>query len=75
MLSGTEIATKHAFFFMSYRSVGRALHKKRTVMEKKLYYCVHCGNVIEKLVDGGVPVVCCGEEMQELTTDKIQQLG
>ena len=75
MLSGTEIATKHAFFFMSYRSVGRALNKKRTVMEKKLYYCVHCGNVIEKLVDGGVPVVCCGEEMQELTTDKIQQLG
>ncbi len=44
-------------------------------MDKKLYYCVHCGNVIETLVDGGVPVVCCGEEMQELTTDKIQQLG
>ncbi len=44
-------------------------------MEKKVYYCVHCGNVIEKLVDSGVPVVCCGEEMHELTTDKVKQLG
>lgn len=32
----------------------------------KFYRCNHCGNVIEKLIDSGVPVVCCGENMVEL---------
>ena len=32
----------------------------------KFYKCNTCGNVITKLVDSGVPVVCCGEKMQEL---------
>ena len=35
----------------------------------KYYYCKHCGNVIEYAVDSGVKVVCCGEEMQELTAN------
>lgn len=38
----------------------------------KFYRCLHCGNIIEKIVDSGVPVVCCGEPMKELvpnTTD------
>lgn len=30
------------------------------------YICRHCGNVIVKLEDSGVPVICCGESMQEL---------
>lgn len=41
-------------------------------MEFKLYRCAHCGNIIWKVVDKGVPVVCCGEPMAELvpnTTD------
>lgn len=41
-------------------------------MELKLYKCAHCGNIIYKVVDKGVPVICCGEPMQELipnTTD------
>jgi len=41
-------------------------------MEFKLYRCSHCGNVAFKLVNSGVPMVCCGEPMQELipnTTD------
>lgn len=41
-------------------------------MELKLYRCAHCGNVVFKVVDKGVPVFCCGEAMQELvanTTD------
>ena len=41
-------------------------------MEMKLYRCAHCGNIVFKVVDKGVPVVCCGEPMQELvpnTTD------
>lgn len=32
----------------------------------KFYICRHCGNIIVKLEDSGVPVVCCGEPMQEL---------
>lgn len=35
-------------------------------MATKFYKCRHCGNVIHKLVDSGVPVVCCGERMGEL---------
>ena len=41
-------------------------------MEFKLYRCAHCGNVIFKVVDKGVPVMCCGQKMEELvpnTTD------
>lgn len=39
---------------------------------KKLYKCMHCGNIIEMVDDKGVPVVCCGEKMTLLepnTTD------
>jgi len=35
-------------------------------MKLKFYRCNHCGNIIAKLTDSGVPVVCCGEAMQEL---------
>ena len=41
-------------------------------MEQKFYICKHCGNIIAKVKDVGVPVVCCGEPMSELvpgTTD------
>jgi superoxide reductase len=35
-------------------------------MELKLYICSHCGNVVWKAVDKGVPIICCGEPMKEL---------
>ena len=35
-------------------------------MEVKFYRCPHCGNIIVKVKDSGVPVVCCGSPMQEL---------
>lgn len=35
-------------------------------MAVTLYRCKHCGNIIIKLVDSSVPVVCCGEKMDEL---------
>ena len=41
-------------------------------MDIKLYKCAHCGNIAIKVVDSGVPLVCCGEPMQEIipgTTD------
>lgn len=41
-------------------------------MEFMLYRCAHCGNIVFKVVDKGVPVFCCGEKMEALvpnTTD------
>ena len=35
-------------------------------MATKFYKCPHCGNVIQKVVDKKVPVVCCGQKMEEL---------
>ena len=32
----------------------------------KFCRCPHCGNIIAKVNDSGVPVVCCGQPMQEL---------
>ena len=32
----------------------------------KFYVCEHCGNIIVKIKDSKVPVVCCGEKMKEL---------
>ncbi|MCH4208430.1 MAG: desulfoferrodoxin Dfx [Solobacterium sp.] len=34
--------------------------------ELAFYRCKHCGNIIIKLHDSNVPVVCCGEPMQLL---------
>lgn len=38
----------------------------------KFYICPHCGNIVTMAKDAGVPVMCCGQKMQELvagTTD------
>ena len=35
-------------------------------MEMKFYICKHCGNIIAKVKDSGVPVICCGEKMAEI---------
>ena len=35
-------------------------------MDIKFYICRHCGNIIEKVADAGVPVMCCGQKMEEL---------
>ena len=32
----------------------------------KFYICKTCGNVITKLTDSQVPVMCCGKTMEEL---------
>ena len=45
-------------------------------MEQKFFRCAHCGNIIAKVNDSGVPVVCCGEVMAEIipgTTDASQE--
>ena len=40
-------------------------------MSVKFFKCEHCGNVIQKVVDSKVPVVCCGEKMKELTVNTV----
>ena len=40
-------------------------------MEMKFYRCKHCGQIIAKVSDTGVPVVCCGEAMEELVPGMI----
>ena len=35
-------------------------------MEQKFYICSHCGNIIAFAKNTGVPVMCCGQKMQEL---------
>ena len=42
----------------------------------RFFRCQHCGNIIVKIVDSKVPVMCCGEIMKELTpntTDAAQE--
>ncbi len=39
---------------------------------QKFFICRHCGNIVGMICSSGVPIVCCGENMQELvpnTTD------
>ncbi len=40
-------------------------------MAVKFYKCAHCGNVVEKLVDSGVPLVCCGKPMTQLEANTV----
>ena len=44
-------------------------------MAIKFFKCRHCGNVIEKVVDSGVAVVCCGEQMEELIPNTVDASG
>lgn len=35
-------------------------------MEMQFYRCKHCGQIVAVVKKTGVPLVCCGEEMEEL---------
>ena len=41
-------------------------------MALAFYRCDTCGNIVEKIINGGGPLVCCGKPMEEIipgTTD------
>lgn len=38
-------------------------------MRLRIFKCRHCGNVIIKMIDKGVDVVCCGEKMEEIVAN------
>ena len=40
-------------------------------MDVKFYHCTHCGNIAVKPFNSGVPLVCCGEKMEELTANTV----
>ena len=35
----------------------------------KIARCKHCGNLVDFVVDKGVPILCCGEKMEILTAN------
>ena len=34
--------------------------------------CRHCGNIVKVIDDAGVPVMCCGEDMEELEVGVVE---
>ncbi|MBO5890266.1 MAG: desulfoferrodoxin [Alistipes sp.] len=40
-------------------------------MTTKFYKCEMCGNVVVKLVDTKVPLMCCGKKMEELVPNTV----
>ncbi len=45
--------------------------RRNNMAELKFYICEHCKNIVVKLHDAKVPVVCCGEPMKELTANTV----
>lgn len=42
-------------------------------MEKtRFYICEHCGNIIGKIKDSGVSVVCCGQKMTPIIPGTVE---
>jgi superoxide reductase len=39
-------------------------------MDQKFFICKHCGNIVGMIKASGVPLVCCGENMDELVANK-----
>jgi len=36
----------------------------------KFCRCKHCGNIVDFIMSSGVPVICCGEPMEELVPNQ-----
>ena len=41
-------------------------------MEKRFYVCKHCGNMVGMIKNAGVPIICGGEPMAELTANTVE---
>jgi len=39
--------------------------------EQKFFRCKHCGNLLGLIDNKGVPLVCCGEKMEELIPNTV----
>ena len=38
----------------------------------KFYICEKCGNLVEKIDDSGVPMVCCGQKMTPILAGTVE---
>ena len=38
----------------------------------KYYICEKCGNLVEKIDDSGVPMVCCGQKMSPIVAGTVE---
>jgi len=45
------------------------------MMNKKFYRCAHCGNLVEMVHNSGVPMICCGQKMEELVPNTVEASG
>lgn len=39
--------------------------------EHKFFRCKHCGNLVGMINNSGVPLICCGEPMEELKANSV----
>ena len=44
-------------------------------MNTKFYICRTCGNIIQKIHDSRVPVMCCGKKMEALEPNTVEASG
>lgn len=40
--------------------------------EIRFYVCEHCGNIVGMIHNAGVPMICCGQKMTELTPNTVE---
>ncbi len=40
--------------------------------DTKFYICEKCGNLVEKIDDSGVPMVCCGQKMTPIVAGTVE---
>lgn len=44
-------------------------------MKTTFYICRHCGNLARIIHDAGVPMMCCGQKMDELLPNTVEASG
>ena len=44
-------------------------------MKTTFYICHHCGNLVHMIHDAGVPMICCGQKMDELLPNTVEASG
>ena len=44
-------------------------------MKEKFYICQHCGNLISVIHNSGVPIMCCGQNMEALVPNTTEAAG
>ncbi len=44
-------------------------------MKPKFFICRHCGNLVGVINDAGVPLMCCGQKMEQLIPNTVDAAG